>query len=325
MTAVLVSAALVAAAKYLPNLAIAIGVLLLILFALFLLTGAGVWILATAQGIVARFATTVCYRLGLLAALRLVVGRRLVGQELNRTALRLIESHDYDSAINVLSAAIHIDFTEVSYWVNRGVANRQADRIDAAIGDLSHAIEINPMIEHAREHRGFAYFAKGMFREARADLADYPCSDRSHALVAHWRGLAHEKLLEWEDAAQDYEKAYELDNSLTDAVLALARLQAGCPKDSVRNGQKAIENARRICIQTNWDDWTSLSILAAAYAEVGDFQSAVRFARQAADSAPESEQETRVLRIRQYEASSPFRIEHENRDCAQDRQRVGFA
>lgn len=49
-------------------------------------------------------------------------------------------------------------------------------------------------------------------------------------------------------------------------------------------------------------------VLAAAYAEIGDFESALRFARQSADLAPESEKETRRARIRQYEQGIPFRL-----------------
>jgi Flp pilus assembly protein TadD len=80
----------------------------------------------------------------------------------------------------------------------------------------------------------------------------------------------------------------------------------------MRNGQQAVDNARRICILTEWNDWVSLSVLAAAYAEIGDFPSAIRFARQAADSAPESEKNTRLSRIQQYERCIPFRLSHDS-------------
>lgn len=68
---------------------------------------------------------------------------------------------------------------------------------------------------------------------------------------------------------------------MSDAHNHLAWLLATCPKDAFRNGAKAVEHARRAAVLSNWKDPGVLDSLAAAYAEAGDFDSAVKWQNQA--------------------------------------------
>lgn len=56
---------------------------------------------------------------------------------------------------------------------------------------------------------------------------------------------------------------------------------ATCPNPSFRNGAQAVQDAKTACKLTNWTDETAIESLAAACAETGDFDSAVRYAEQA--------------------------------------------
>jgi tetratricopeptide (TPR) repeat protein len=65
------------------------------------------------------------------------------------------------------------------------------------------------------------------------------------------------------------------------ALRVRAWLLATCPVPSLRNGAQAVEDAKTACKLTNWTDEAAIDSLAVAYAETGDFDSAVRFAEQA--------------------------------------------
>ncbi len=56
---------------------------------------------------------------------------------------------------------------------------------------------------------------------------------------------------------------------------------ATCPDASFRNGAQAVQDAKIACKLTSWNDESAIDTLAVAYAEVGDFDSAVRYAQQA--------------------------------------------
>jgi tetratricopeptide (TPR) repeat protein len=65
------------------------------------------------------------------------------------------------------------------------------------------------------------------------------------------------------------------------ALKQRAWLQATCPNPAFRNGQQAIKDAKAACSIAEWRDENTIDTLAAAYAETGDFDSAVRYAAQA--------------------------------------------
>lgn len=92
------------------------------------------------------------------------------------------------------------------------------------------------------------------------------------------------------------------------ALHALARLLAGAPDPGLRNGDLAVAYAQRACEIEAWSDWRTVSVLAAAHAQAGDFDKAIRFATKALQMAPANEQEERRGRLEQYERGEPFRF-----------------
>jgi serine/threonine-protein kinase len=78
----------------------------------------------------------------------------------------------------------------------------------------------------------------------------------------------------------------------------------------VRNGAKAVENATRACELTNWKNAWYVATLAAAYAEVGDFDSAIKWQKKAIDLLTEEEEELQAgfeVQLTLYQSGKPYR------------------
>ena len=90
------------------------------------------------------------------------------------------------------------------------------------------------------------------------------------------RGLVESRRGAWQRAIEDFRESLRLQPKLATAQNNLAWLLAACPVDAFRNGQEAVELATSACNATGWSKPSCLGTLAAACAEVGDFDQAVR-------------------------------------------------
>ena len=66
----------------------------------------------------------------------------------------------------------------------------------------------------------------------------------------------------------------------------LAWLLATCPNPDLRDGQRAMQLAQRACELTEWKEHNLLDTLAAAYAQLGEFDRAIDYQTKAIELAP---------------------------------------
>jgi len=90
----------------------------------------------------------------------------------------------------------------------------------------------------------------------------------------------------------------------------LAWLVATAPNQELRNGAEAVDLAKAACQKTRYSDPEMLDVLAAGYAEAGQFEAAVQTARKALQLAKSSQQEELAkqiqMRLSLYLAGKPF-------------------
>lgn len=100
-------------------------------------------------------------------------------------------------------------------------------------------------------------------------------------------------------------------NSIAHSMNVLAWLLATSQTSELRNSTKAIEYATKACELTDWKNFAYVDTLAAAYAEAGDFKSAVKWQKEAINLLTEKEPaEWRTgfeARLKLYQSGKPYR------------------
>lgn len=115
---------------------------------------------------------------------------------------------------------------------------------------------------------------------------------------------------EYADALAHYERAILLGSDSLDCEVYVfaAWLLATCPNTKLRNGPRAVELATKACEDSDYEPWP-LTVLAAAYAQCGDFTKAIAAQTKAIEIYREythlepAYQETCRDRLRRYESS----------------------
>jgi hypothetical protein len=106
-----------------------------------------------------------------------------------------------------------------------------------------------------------------------------------------------------ERAFTDHIEAIRLNPRSAAAYNKFAWLWIDWPDVRLREAQMGIELATRACELSGWDDWSCLSTLAAACAEVGRRDDAVRWATRALACAPDDDQPECRRRLQLYQAA----------------------
>jgi tetratricopeptide (TPR) repeat protein len=150
--------------------------------------------------------------------------------------------------------------------------------------NVEAALRTDPTFWPARYTRAKVWMLEGKYelaaRDANEALRQYPPFIEAALL----RASANAQLGRYADAIREINHCISIHprtDALGRAFSDRAWLEAACPDPTFRNGQQAIKDATKACKLLLWQDEQSIVVLAAAYAEVGDFDAAVRYAEQA--------------------------------------------
>jgi serine/threonine protein kinase/tetratricopeptide (TPR) repeat protein len=200
---------------------------------------------------------------------------------------------------------------QLTYY-KRGASYAEKGEYDKAIADLTEAIQLDPKVAGAYNRRGFCYFAKHEYDKAIADCSEAIRLDPQDADNYSLRATAYQKKHEYNLALKDYAETIRIDAHNLDAHNAIAWLRATCPNNELRDGKTAVEHATKACELSQWKNGNCFDTLAAAYAEIGNFEEAIRWQKRALEvglgpDVDAKEVEKARLKITQYQQGRPYR------------------
>jgi Zn-dependent membrane protease YugP/Tfp pilus assembly protein PilF len=224
-----------------------------------------------------------------------------------RGHVRLARS-EYDEARADYDAALRLapDQAAVLY-ASRGAVGLSQGEPDRALADFTAALDHGGDRAGVLRDRGLAWFLKGEHDRALADLDESIQLEARDAVTYNNRGAALMKRGEYARAAADLRQAVRLNPELPNAYKNLAWLQATCPQPEFRHGAEAVANATRAVQLANGKAVEWLAILAAAHAEAGAFEEAIRVQADCLDKSPPQAKAELQARLDLYRARQPFR------------------
>jgi WD40 repeat protein len=181
-----------------------------------------------------------------------------------------------DSAREDFTAAIRVDPTMADAYAERGNLFFSRGDLDKALNDCNEAVRVSPRLYEALILRSGIWVRKGTLDKGLADLID----------------------------------AIQLAPNNSIAYLHRAKIYSSAADPRFRNGNQAIADGKKACELTNWRNGASIAILAAAFAEAGNFEDAIKWQTNALELTPEGFDELRSefqQQLELYRAGKPYR------------------
>ena len=250
---------------------------------------------------------------------------------------------DIDGALTDLDQAIRIEPRDLQALMIRARLHLIQDNIAAAKDDVERLLLINPALVQGVLMRSMIYAEEGRMGDAIADmelllqqdpknaawqlqLADYYIKDRrpskalevfakvleedeDNAVARQFRADTLLSVGKHGEAIADYERLVKQEPENDGVLNNFAWVLATSPDDKLRDGPRALKLATKACEVTEYKKAHILSTLAAAYAEVGDFETARKWSGKALEVGAGDEETDDQLKqeLESYKQEKPWR------------------
>jgi tetratricopeptide (TPR) repeat protein len=218
---------------------------------------------------------------------------------------------DLDGAERAFRRALELNPENANAHYNMATILIEKKRLDEAASHCREALRIDPEAFEAHLNLGRILVDKGELDEGIKHLSEAIRLRPQDPLAEYHLGLAREKQGNEGAAVQHYVRAIENRPELVPAILSLASIRATTRYYELRNGENAVELAKKGCELTKYTDPWALDVLAAADAEAGQFSEALRIGSMAIQLARAAGNEQRATVVEQrvdlYRQGKPFR------------------
>lgn len=224
------------------------------------------------------------------------------------------EKGELDLAIADYSEAIRLNPEDAQAYRDRAGLWARKSEYDRAIADYDQSIRLNGsdvLLSMDLLGRAGARLSKGDQQLAMDDIdeavrisADNPWS---RDIVRGARVVALLQLEQYDRAISDLEEAIPLNPQQAGLYAIMAWFRATCPDAAYRDGAKAIVYGTKAIELSRQPSPDRAAVLAAAYAQAGDFSRAIHWQQKAIDLAPEGEKREYRGALESYIEGTPWR------------------
>jgi tetratricopeptide (TPR) repeat protein len=213
----------------------------------------------------------------------------------------------FEQAIGDFTEAIRLTPWDWQPWYRRGLAHAARREQELAVADFTEVIRLAPDLPDAYQQRAIAFTQLGQVYRAIGDTSEQIRLMPQSAMAYNTRGRLFARQGNHGAALADHLHASELDPGNANTHSQLAWIWATCPAPSLRDGRRAVQAAQKACELTSWKKAHILDVLAAAQAECGLFEEAVKWAGRAVELAPETEKPDFLRRLESYQNGQAWR------------------
>jgi tetratricopeptide (TPR) repeat protein len=216
---------------------------------------------------------------------------------------------EFDKCLRDLDAAERLGSRLAVIHVCRGMIAVERAEWQKARDELTRALQIDPRHPDAQCGMASIYLSRGDNKRA-LEVLDQAIAIEPKSPDAHGnRALVYLTLGKYDKALDDLDDVLKVAPGSARALRERAWILATCPDAKVRNGELAVAAATRACEATGGKDSRCVATLAAAYAESGDFDSALKYQQKAIellDAKSTDAREYKRLLLR-YHGKKPYR------------------
>lgn len=162
----------------------------------------------------------------------------------------------------------------------------EAGDIDEAISECEDLLKIMPNNPNLLMEIGMLLqFSKRSSKAIDKYTQAIAHSEKKNVLLYRNRGDAYLNVGKHAEAIKDYEEAYKLQADDSGILNNFAWVLATSPDDKLRDGKRSVEMGLKAAQVTDFKRPHILSTLAAAYAETGDYDNAIKWSSKAVELA----------------------------------------
>jgi tetratricopeptide (TPR) repeat protein len=221
---------------------------------------------------------------------------------------------NFNAAFHDLEQALQVNPDDLAVLLLRAGIYQEIGHPERALADIDRALKARPTLAIALRVRPLLLAAQGKLQQDVDELENFRQANPHDLptlmkLAASYRYRGDESLAvgKHAEAIADYQRCLTFDPKDPGTLNNLAWVLATSPLGKIRDGKRAIQMATQAASLTDYKQAYILSTLAAAYAEAGDFKTALKWSEKAVEIGPADQKEGLKKEAASYKDKKPWR------------------